>query len=100
MHPVATPYPSTRPAAIVYYDDEAVCFHVYYPWKPQHYGQTIGYIESQPPLNRGAIHGIDTLEEVQAVVSDIEFNLTPPAEEEAMRRHQLYLFRTSDAEMP
>ena len=91
MHIVAYPY-LLGSAAKISWDNEAVCFHVNFPWKPHNYGRTIGEIERLPACEQGCLYGLDTVEEVVDGVIGLSFYIYPDALQEIRRREQLHLF--------
>lgn len=100
MHPVALPRPQNAGPAIVYYDDDSICFHIYFPWKPSNTGMTVGDIEKLPSELRGCIFGLDTVEEVSQAVEDIPFQLFDDGWEEVIRRGEYHLLKKDIAEQP
>lgn len=100
MHPVALPRPQNAGPAMVYYDDDAICFHVCFPWKPSNTGMTIGDIENLPSELRGCIFGLDTVEEVADAVEGIPFNLFRDGWDEVIRRGEYNLLMKAAAEQP
>lgn len=86
VHPVSQPRPLETEPAIVSWDDEAVCFHVIFPWKPHNTGLTIGEIKCLPTDLQGALYGLDEVEEVLLAVEEVPFIMSPDAKMEVRRR--------------